>query len=196
MLRRLSLAIVVLAAVMLIVASPLALLLLDSDRVDWNRLSSIGQSYGAISAILSAAAVGGVVVTFILQNEQSRDSRRFAVREVHRELLRMAIDRPALAADWGQFPGGRAGDPALIMYTNLVLNYLVLLYETDTASAEEIQFNIGIMANSQWMQTYWAEVADIWRIGNKGRRKVVVDLIDEGFRRARSADSSDSAPPD
>ena len=52
--RHLGLGMIVLLAIALIVASPLALILIDRKGVDWDRLSSIGQSYGAISAILSA----------------------------------------------------------------------------------------------------------------------------------------------
>jgi hypothetical protein len=182
---------VVALAIVSIVASPMALLLLDTRDVDWNRLSSIGQSYGAVSAILSAAAVGGVVVALMLQNEQARDARHFAIREVHRELLRMAIDKPALLEAWGPLPGGTVNDPALIVYTNLVLNYLVLLHETGTASIDEIRLHIGSIVQSRWMREYWAQTVAIWRTGIEGRGRLVVEVLDEEFKRADSSVSSD-----
>ncbi len=49
-----------LAAIVLIFLSPLALGFIASGNTDWNQLSLIGQSYGAISAILAALAVLGV----------------------------------------------------------------------------------------------------------------------------------------
>ena len=183
-LRHVGLALVVVFAVILIGASPLALLLVDSKSVDWTRLSSIGQSYGAISAVLSAAAVGGVAVTLILQHEQAKDARRFAVREVHRDLLRMAIHDPSLAKAWGEFPARDVEDPRLVMYTNLVLNYLVLMYETDTAPIEEIRAHMRSVAGSDWMQQYWEQSASTWRLAFPGRRRKIVDLMDEEFKLA------------
>lgn len=47
----------------LVVLSPLALRALDNgDEVDWNRLSNIGETYGAVSAIVAAVALLGVMV--------------------------------------------------------------------------------------------------------------------------------------
>ena len=54
--RHVTLTLIVLLVIALIGASPLALVLLDTKSVNWDHLSAIGQSYGAVSAILSAAA--------------------------------------------------------------------------------------------------------------------------------------------
>jgi hypothetical protein len=164
--------------VALIGLSPLALALIDTDRVDWNRLSSIDQSYGAVSAILSAAAVGGVVITLILQSEQSKDNRRFAIREVHRDLLRMAIERPALLAAWGQDPTQEIGNPSLVVYTNLILNYYILNYESDTTSLDDLRTHLQFMAQSEWTRRYWAATRHTWLASRAGRRGVIIDLFE------------------
>jgi hypothetical protein len=88
--------------ILLIVFSPLALSILDDGQRNWERLSLIGQSYGAISAVLAAAAVIGVALTLILQQRQMRESRRLAIRQFHTDLLAMAIDKPELLASDGQ----------------------------------------------------------------------------------------------
>jgi hypothetical protein len=185
---------VFLSVAVLIVASPLILILVDTDNIDWNRLSSIGQSYGAVSALLSAAAVGGVVLALIVQNEQSRDIRRFEIRELHRELLKMAIDRPILLQAWGNFPAREVGDPSLVVYTNLVLNYFVLLHQTGTATLDEIKGHLSFIANSEWMQTYWAETAQTWRTGYRGRAQEIIELIDEEFSRVHGARPAKQGP--
>jgi hypothetical protein len=182
---RLTRLVITLLALALIALSPLALLAINTNRIDWNRLSSIGQSYGAISAVLSAAAVGGVAVTLILQNEQAKDARRFAVREMHRELLRMAIDRPSLFEAWGQFPARDLAGPDLVVYTNLVLNYLVLLHRTGAAKMDEVRMYVRFMANGEWGQRYWSETAETWRAAYSGADREIIDAIDEEFMRTR-----------
>jgi hypothetical protein len=43
--------------------------------VDWAKLSNIGQTYGAASAILSALAVGGVAISLFLQANRVGQTR-------------------------------------------------------------------------------------------------------------------------
>lgn len=190
--RRLAGTLLVILIVGMIALSPLALVALNNKRVDWERLSAIGQSYGAVSAILSAVAVGGVIITLVLQSEQSKDARRFAIREMHRELLRMAIEKPLLLKAWGEFPARTEADPALIVYTNMVLNYFVLLHQAGAASLEEIRAHISFLANGDWTQRYWAETVDVWRTAFPGREREIIEAIDDEFRRARESLSADS----
>jgi hypothetical protein len=59
----------------LILLSPLALSWLDTlAGVNWSRLSEIGQTYGAASAILATLAFGGVAVSVFLQAQQIKTS--------------------------------------------------------------------------------------------------------------------------
>ena len=64
--------------------------------VDWAKLSNIGQTYGAASAVLSALAVGGVAISLFLQANQGRANQVQMVREYQRELVRMLLDDPDL----------------------------------------------------------------------------------------------------
>ena len=63
---------------------------------DWARLSNIGQTYGAASAVLSALAVGGVAVSLFLQASQARANQVQMVREYQRDLVRIMLDDPEL----------------------------------------------------------------------------------------------------
>jgi hypothetical protein len=52
--------------------SPLFLIVLEASfRVNWTRLSEIGQSYTGVSALLSAAALVGVAFSIRLQTRQT-----------------------------------------------------------------------------------------------------------------------------
>ncbi len=57
-----------LALLVLVAASPFALRVLSADRkFDWQKLSSVGQTYGAVSALLVVIGLSGVSITIILQ---------------------------------------------------------------------------------------------------------------------------------
>ncbi|GAA4680889.1 hypothetical protein Prum_051510 [Phytohabitans rumicis] len=151
--------------------------MLDDDGRDWERLSLIGQSYGAISAVLAAAAVVAVALTLILQQRQIRDARRLAIRQFHTNLLAMAIEDPELLQAWGQFHQPEGTAPRLTVYTNLVLNYFVLLHQTGTADLDEIRLHLKFMATSEWARNYWESTADIWATAYSGKSGEIVDVF-------------------
>jgi hypothetical protein len=169
--------------ILLIVFSPLALSILDDGQRDWERLSLIGQSYGAISAVLAAAAVIGVALTLILQQRQMRESRRLAIRQFHTDLLAMAIDKPELLQAWGPAPQPDGAEPRLTTYTNLVLNYFVLLHQTGSADLEEIRLHLKFMATGEWARSYWESTASIWTTAYSGRSRQIVDVFAEELGR-------------
>jgi hypothetical protein len=79
-----------------------------------------------------------------------REARRLAIRRFHTDLLAMAIDKPELMQAWGQAPQPEGAEPRLTTYTNLVLNYFVLLHQTGSADLDEIRLHLKFMATSDW----------------------------------------------
>ncbi len=69
-------------------------------------------------------------------------------------------------------------DPSLIVYTNLILNYYILIYETDTAGLDEIRIYLRFMSHRDWIRRYWAETRDIWLASRTGRRRAIIDLFE------------------
>jgi hypothetical protein len=171
--------------IILIVFSPLALQVLDDDNRDWERLSLIGQSYGAISAVLAAAAVVAVALTLMLQQRQMREARRLAIRQFHTNLLVMAIENPDLLPAWGHVPRPDGADPRLTLYTNLVLNYFVLLHQTGSANLEEIRLHLRFMAASEWARSYWESTAEIWNTAYSGKSRQILDVFAEELGQPR-----------
>jgi hypothetical protein len=90
--------VVLLAAVVTLVAvllTPLGLQWIGHQPGhDWSLLSDVGQAYGAASAILAALALVGVVASLVLQAREAKASREQALRALHTDLLKMAIDEP------------------------------------------------------------------------------------------------------
>lgn len=60
------------------------------------RLSAIGQTYGGVSALLTALALGGVVLSLLYQARDVGIAGEQARRAVHNELLKMELERPAI----------------------------------------------------------------------------------------------------
>jgi hypothetical protein len=90
----------------LVVASPFALRIIARlSGMNWARLSNIGQTYGAVSALLTALALAGVVISLLYQAHDVSIAREQARRTFHNELLRMELEDPiymeALGAPWG-----------------------------------------------------------------------------------------------
>src|SRR3954452_24166530 len=83
-LRVLTLLLILLAvagALGAVLVSPVALTWLPTMRsADWAHLSDVGQTYGAASAILSAAALIGVVLSLYYQRRETKAAREQALR--------------------------------------------------------------------------------------------------------------------
>jgi hypothetical protein len=87
--------IITLTALVLVVFSPLALQAIASfPNLDWGKLSNVGQTYGAVSALLAAIAIVGVALSVLLQLRETRFNRLESGRSRHHELLRMAMENP------------------------------------------------------------------------------------------------------
>jgi len=147
---------IVVLSVGLIGASPLALDVFQGSTSHWNRLSAIGQTYGAASAVLSVLAVIGVAVTLTLQTRDSRALRLQAIRESHIRLLEMAMNDPELNKVWG--PSGLS-EPFVRqrqnMYANMILSQWEMSYATRTLTDDHLrvlasEFLSGTIGRDFW----------------------------------------------
>lgn len=80
----------------LVILSPLALAGIAHFRSDWLQLSNIGQMYGAISVILSALALGGILASLLYQARDSRNSHEQITRTFQFELIKLELEDPSL----------------------------------------------------------------------------------------------------
>jgi hypothetical protein len=184
--QRISSAIVIsFVALILIVGiifSPIALQHLAAHRFNWAQLSNVGQSYGAASAILSALAIIGVSFTLIVQARQSKENRTYYIREMHTDLLRIGMADERLLEAWGNIRVPDGFDRDLAVYVNLILNYFSSLYETGTASSEEIRQHASIIFDGAVGREYWKANRHIWLGYGRGRRKQLAEIIESEYR--------------
>ncbi|MGI5208326.1 DUF6082 family protein [Spirillospora sp. CA-108201] len=120
-----------LVVIALIAASPWALRAFGGPTARWERLSFIGQTYGAASALLAALALIGIAATLIFQAHDTKIAREEARRIAIAELLKMAMDDPALDEAWGPVPAD--ADPRArrqLMYINMIISEWQMSFET------------------------------------------------------------------
>jgi Family of unknown function (DUF6082) len=120
-----------LAVMTLVVLSPLALSGLDGNviRADWHRLSSIGSTYGAVSAIIAAIAFVGVATSLIIQSREAKATRTSALRNLHVDLLRLAMEDPVYMECWGAYLTDSFEEERQYAYVNLIINHWYSMYE-------------------------------------------------------------------
>src|SRR6266568_2590402 len=70
----------------LVVVSPIALQQIARIHgLNWMRLSNIGQTYGAVSALVTALALGGVIISLLYQARDVKTTREQTSRAFHNE---------------------------------------------------------------------------------------------------------------
>lgn len=152
------------------VAVPIILLLrLDDSQL--SRWSEIGQALSPVGVFFSGIAFVAVAYTLLtqrreLQNqhdelsialeEQARTSE-VAMRRLHTDLIKMAIDDPELSAVWPDITPGNMSSKK-DHYCNLILNLQKLAYEAHTIELAELRSALSYLMTSRDMYRFWAKV--------------------------------------
>jgi len=155
----------------LVVLSPLALRALDNgDEVDWNRLSNIGETYGAVSAIVAAVALLGVMVSLVVQSREARAARKNARRAHHVELMRMAMDDPRYMECWGPYLTDDFAAEGQYTYVNLIIAHWYSEYEVGELPDILLRATAASVFASAPGRLYWRNTGTFWRDNYSGRR--------------------------
>jgi ABC-type multidrug transport system fused ATPase/permease subunit len=155
----------VLVSVGLVVASPWALRALDrnGDAINWNRLSEIGATYGAVSAIIVAIALLGVVAALVIQSREAKAARKNAQRAHHVDLLRLAMDDPSYMECWGPYLTESFDTERQYTYVNLIVTQWNSEYEIGEMTDVLLRATaVSVFASSPGRQ-YWATSGSFWR---------------------------------
>jgi hypothetical protein len=120
----------VVAALALVVVSPLALRQLGSLRgTNWAQLSNIGQTYGAASALLTGLALIGVAGSMVFQARTIQVSREWSARQHHMHLMEMTLANPLYQPCWGADPKVYGGPDKFPQ--QLFVNLIVSMWQND-----------------------------------------------------------------
>ncbi|MFI7217349.1 DUF6082 family protein [Micromonospora maritima] len=190
--RRLGLASAAVAAVIvvvgLVILSPVALRAVSGGAAeDWSRLSDVGQTYGAASAVLSALALGGVAASLLLQARQSRAERIQAIRGFHTDLITMQLDDlPVYLPCWGplDLPDDTARRQHI--YTNLLMQYAWMGYEIGTIPEPLLRDMLAGMFRGDVASRFWPMARASWTASTAGTRRGrrFLLIVDEEYARS------------
>jgi hypothetical protein len=175
----------------LILGSPLLLSHLGAR--DWNRLSQIGQTYGAASAIISALALGGVAVSLFVQAGQARAHQIQIVREYQLRLVQIVLDDPDIYLPcWRpiELPGLNLDGKRQHLFITLRINYALMGYEIGVISERGLRGDTlaGIFKGTAGRE-YWEETRRFWllRTGRNRQTRQFLRIVDDEYAKAIKA---------
>jgi hypothetical protein len=173
----------------LVVFSPLALRgVASSFGLNWSNLSNVGQTYGAVSALITALALGGVVISLLYQARDVNAARSQAARTFQFELLRMELEDPDLlqasGAPWGI--GAPADHRSLRqhIFVHMWLSFWESQFLLNEMSSEVVRSAVKELFDGEPARVYWESVG-VWRLtSNKGRSLRFLHIVDDEYRNA------------
>jgi hypothetical protein len=142
--------------------------LLRVDEKTLNRWSEIGQALSPVGVFFSGVAFIGIAVTLFIQRrelqnqreelgmtvqEQARSSE-VTLRQLHTDIIKMAIDDPDLLTVWPRITPGIA-DTKRDLYCNLILNLQKVAYEAGTIELTELRSALAYLMTSHDMYLFW-----------------------------------------
>jgi hypothetical protein len=146
------------------------LLLSRTDDATLSRWSQIGQAVSPVGVFFSGIAFIGITLNLFLQrrelqnhraeldiamDEQQRTSE-VALRQLHTDLIKMAIGDPELREVWPPIAPGVA-ETKKDHYCNLILNLQKVAYESRTIERAELRAAIEHLMASPDMYRFWAK---------------------------------------
>ncbi|GAA3457701.1 DUF6082 family protein [Dactylosporangium matsuzakiense] len=127
---------------LLLIEVPYLFSLIGGTTDAWNRLSLIGQAYGSVSAIISAIALAGVVVSLVVQRQQTRIAAQYSFRQQHFAVYRAALDDPALMECIGSNQDLDISKRRQLIYINLISTFWYSAWHVGDLRDAELSSNL------------------------------------------------------
>jgi Family of unknown function (DUF6082) len=180
-----------LAIIGLVILSPFALNELTHSGRNWSQLSNIGQTYGAVSALLSSLALVGVVISLLYQARDSRVAHEEATRTLQHELLKIELEDPVLmtagGAPWGLPISSDFTSIRQFLFVQMWISFLAGNYaigESSEAGVRHIAANE--LFRSKAGRSYWEAVGQSQLDISRGRSKHFFQILDEEYKKVLS----------
>jgi hypothetical protein len=178
----------------LVAVSPLVLEQLGVLRgIDWVRLSYIGQTFGAASALLSGIALIGVTSSIIFQIRAINAASEQSSREHHLHLVEIALNDPEYLRCWG----GWGIDPASYppperwrqhVYVNLIVSYWDRDFVVGALHERSLRAMLGALFEGEAGRQYWAVVREFrLKYPYTSRERHFCQIVDEEYGKALMA---------
>ncbi|GAA1618872.1 hypothetical protein GCM10009828_053820 [Actinoplanes couchii] len=174
-----------LAVVAAVLLSPLLMARAASGDLPWVQLANVGQAYGGASALLSAAALCGVVASLLFHRRQVHQELAEMDRQQHLELIKLALDNPefleVLDPKTASTPHARQE-----LFINLMMMYWLAVWELGVVDETELRAMVADLFSSEISRSWWARVGRIWiDTRNNRERRRFVSIVSGEFTRAQ-----------
>jgi hypothetical protein len=179
------LVVVAVVGVAMLAVSPALLLGLRGQSDDWGELSDIATTYGAAAAFLSVLALAGVAVSLVFQARETKASRDQALRSLHVDLLKMAMDDAVYRRCWGPFFDSDDPDAQRAqMYTNMIFSHWELMFELNAITEGHLREAVSVVLTGEEGRRFW-EGSRSMRASAAGTRRErrFHEIVDEEYLR-------------
>ncbi|MEV4679575.1 DUF6082 family protein [Streptomyces kurssanovii] len=148
-------------AIAVIAVTPFLLQVAAPAGKDWDHLSNISQTYGALSVLFSAAALLGVAASLMHQSRQTEIAAEEAQRSSHRQLLLVSIEDPELMVCWEPIPlGVTAQVRKQVGFANLIVSNWYADYRLKRANDDVVRLQMEIHFRGEIARTHWHHCAE------------------------------------
>jgi hypothetical protein len=172
----------------IVIFSPLAIIELAHFRLNWIQLSNIGQTYGAVSALLSSLALAGVTVSLLYQSRNNQTAREQTTRSLQFELLRMAMSDPSLmtasGAPWDLDIPSDSSSIRQFLYIQIWVSFLGGNYTIGELPESAVRHLAAHeIFRSEAGRNYWAAVGQVQTEDSRGRRRKFFCILDDEYNK-------------
>ncbi|MEV5539422.1 DUF6082 family protein [Saccharopolyspora shandongensis] len=187
-----TLSLSVLAVVAAVLVSPLALVLFENNQIDWSRLSNIGETYGAASAILSSIGIVGISLSLLLQRRQAKVAEEQVIREHYVRLVETSIEDPSLMSCWGAW-AGEENEPELPdreqtrrqIFASLIIGSLYSSHQLRGADGSYERMRLRWFFQGEVGRRYWPITREGWMSLRQDKRtREFVKMAEEEYLKA------------
>lgn len=193
------LAVGLIAIIGLVIFSPFALIELAHFKINWLQLSNIGQTYGAVSALLSSLALVGVAVSLLYQSRDNQNAREQTTRNLQFELLRMAMGDPSLmtagGAPWDLDIPSDSASIRQFLYVQIWVSFLggnFTIGELPESAVRHIAAHE--LFRSEAGRNYWAAAGKVQMENSTGRRRQFFRILDDVYKEAMLSGTPTAKP--
>jgi hypothetical protein len=179
--------VVVLLVLLAVLLFPTMLGSLGGPTSHWERLSFIAQVVSAAIGLAGVITLVAVVGAFWFQAREYRAAREQAVRAEHRELLKIAMDRPELDAVWGgpADPGLRDQDPAALSYAVMIVDFWQMAYVGGATRSAEVRLAAKRFFAGRIGRAFWKDArADRAESAGTRAERRFHELVEEEYAAA------------
>ncbi|WP_149262397.1 DUF6082 family protein [Actinomadura sp. K4S16] len=132
------------------------------------------------NVLLAALALIGIAATLIFQAHDTKIAREEARRIAIAELLKMAMDDPALDEAWGPVPADADRKARRqLMYVNMIISEWQMSFETKALPETRLRAISHEMFSGRPGRAFWEEARQV-RLNTAGSKRARRPVLGEG----------------